>query len=73
MYMDNLLKRVADMSIRETREVLGLMRDASDVHDLVSLECMVLPKYGFTVGEFSTAYVLGMPVRAKRDAAAPAE
>lgn len=65
-YAIELQRRVSSMSIRETREVLGVMRDASTAHRLDLLEHMLIPKYGMTVGEFATAYVLGLPARTKR-------
>ena len=72
-YPMQLQRRVSTMSIRETREVLSVMRDAAVHCDLVQLENMLLPRYGLTVGEFSTAYVISMPVRSKRICDAPME
>lgn len=57
-----LFEHVQSLRIRDVRLLFSYMRKLDSEQEATGV---LFPAYGFTVGEFTTAYITNMPTRAK--------
>lgn len=62
-----LFEHIQQLRIRDVRLLFSYMRKLDNDQDATGV---LFPAYGFTVGEFTTAYITNMPTRAKGAGAA---
>lgn len=57
-----LFEHIQQLRIRDVRLLFSYMRKLDNEQEATGV---LFPAYGFTVGEFTTAYITNMPTRAK--------
>lgn len=65
-----LFEHIQHLRIRDVRLLFSHMRKLANEQEMEQVTGVLFPAYGFTVGEFTTAYITNMPTRAKTPAAA---
>lgn len=60
-----LFEHMQNLRIRDVRLLFSHMRKLANENEVQDVTGVLFPAYGFTVGEFTTAYITNMPTRAK--------
>lgn len=68
-----LFEHMQNLRIRDVRLLFSHMRKLANENEVDEVTGVLFPAYGFTVGEFTTAYITNMPTRAKSSVRGPVD
>lgn len=68
-----LFEHTQNLRIRDVRLLFSHMRKLAYDDEVADATGVLFPAYGFTVGEFTSAYITNMPTRAKAPQRGPGD